>query len=78
MDIALWYGIVAPGGTPAPIVQRLNAELAKIVDMPDVRKNLTEQGADMQGGTPEDFAAFMRSESARWAEVVKQAGIQPQ
>jgi tripartite-type tricarboxylate transporter receptor subunit TctC len=78
MDIALWYGIVAPGGTPAPIVQRLNASLAKIVDMPDVRKNLTEQGADMQGGTPEDFAAFMRSESARWAEVVKQAGIQPQ
>ena len=52
MDIALWYGIVAPGGTPAPIVQRLNAELAKIVAMPDVRKNLTEQGADLQGGTP--------------------------
>jgi tripartite-type tricarboxylate transporter receptor subunit TctC len=78
MDIALWYGVVAPAGTPAPIVQRLNAELAKIVDMPDVRKNLTEQGADMQGGTPEDFAAFMRNESARWAEVVKQAGIQPQ
>ena len=68
----------APGGTPAPIVQRLNAELAKIVDMPDVRKNLTEQGADMQGGTPEDFAAFMRNESARWGEVVKQAGIKPE
>jgi tripartite-type tricarboxylate transporter receptor subunit TctC len=78
MDIALWYGVVAPAGTPGPIVQRLNAELAKIVDMPDVRKNLTEQGADMQGGTPEDFAAFMRNESARWGVVVKQAGIQPQ
>jgi len=78
MDIALWYGVVAPAGTPPAIVQRLNAELAKIVDMPDVRKNLTEQGADMQGGTPEDFAAFMRNESARWAEVVKQASIQPQ
>ena len=51
MDIALWYGVVAPGGTPAPIVQRLNAELAKIVDMPDIRKSLTEQGADVQGGT---------------------------
>ncbi|HKS61397.1 MAG TPA: tripartite tricarboxylate transporter substrate binding protein [Xanthobacteraceae bacterium] len=75
MDIALWYGVVAPGGTPAPIVQRLNAELAKIVDMPDVRKSLTEQGADMQGGTPEDFGAFMRNESARWSVVVKQAGI---
>ena len=51
MDIALWYGVVAPGNTPAPIVQRLNAELARIVDMPDIRKSLTEQGADVQGGT---------------------------
>jgi tripartite-type tricarboxylate transporter receptor subunit TctC len=78
MDIALWYGIVAPGGTPAPIVQRLNAELAKIVAMPDVRAHLSEQGADLQGGTPEDFAAFMRAESARWSVVVKQAGIKPE
>jgi len=52
-----------------------DAELVKIVDMPDVRKNLTEQGADMQGGTPDDFGAFMRNESARWSVVVKQAGI---
>ncbi len=78
MDIALWYGIVAPGGTPAPIVQRLNAELVKIVDMADVRKTLTEQGADVQGGTPEDFATFMRNESARWSVVVKQAAIKPE
>ena len=78
MDIALWYGVAAPGGTPAPIVQRLNAELAKIVDMPDIRKSLTEQGADVQGGTPEDFVAFMRNESARWGAVVKRAGIKPE
>ena len=77
MDIALWYGVVVPGGTPGPIVQRLNAELAKIVDMPDVRKNLTEQGADLQGGTPEGFGAFMRNESTRWSVVVRQAGIKP-
>jgi tripartite-type tricarboxylate transporter receptor subunit TctC len=77
MDIALWYGVVVPGGTPAPIVQRLNAELAKIVDMPDVQKNLTEQGADLQGGSAEDFGAFMRNESARWSVVVTQAGIKP-
>jgi tripartite-type tricarboxylate transporter receptor subunit TctC len=75
MDIALWYGVAVPGGTPAPIVQRLNAELAKILQMPDVRKTLSDQGADLQGGTPEDFGAFMRNESARWGEVVKRAGI---
>ena len=77
IDIALWYGVVVPGGTPAPIVQRLNAELVKILDMPDVRKNLGEQGADLQGGTPEEFAAFIRNETARWGVVVKQAGIKP-
>ena len=60
MDIALWYGVAAPGGTPAPIVQRLNAELIKILSTPDIRKSLTEQGADVQGGTPEEFVAFMR------------------
>jgi tripartite-type tricarboxylate transporter receptor subunit TctC len=75
MDIALWYGVVVPAGTPLPIVQRLNAELAKILDMPDVHKNLSEQGADLQGGSAEDFAAFMRNESARWGEVVTRAGI---
>ena len=46
--------------------------------MPDVRKNLSEQGADLQGGSAEDFGAFMRNESARWAAVVKQAGIKPE
>jgi tripartite-type tricarboxylate transporter receptor subunit TctC len=75
MDIALWYGIAVPAGTPQAIVKRLNAELVKVLDMPDVRKGLTEQGADVQGGTPEDFGAFMRNESARWGAVVKQAGI---
>jgi len=78
MDIALWYGVVAPANTPGPIVQRLNAELAKIVDMPDIRQSLTEQEADVQGGTPADFGTFMRRESARWSEVVKQAGIKPE
>jgi tripartite-type tricarboxylate transporter receptor subunit TctC len=75
MDISLWYGIVAPAGTPQPMVQRLNAELVKILDAPEVRKSFADQGADTKGGTPEDFAAFMREESARWRTVVKQAGI---
>jgi tripartite-type tricarboxylate transporter receptor subunit TctC len=78
MDIALWYGVVAPGGTPAPVVQRLNAALAKILEMPDIRKSLTDQGADVQSGSAEDFDAFMRNESARWSTVVKQAGIKPE
>ncbi|HSV24783.1 MAG TPA: tripartite tricarboxylate transporter substrate binding protein [Xanthobacteraceae bacterium] len=78
MDISLWYGVVAPAGTPQAIVQRLNAELAKILEMADVRKSFADQGADVEGGTPAAFDAFMREESARWGAVVKQAGIQPE
>jgi len=78
MDIALWYGVVAPAGTPGPIVQQLNAELNKILAMPDVRKALADQGAEVAGGSPEDFAAFMRTEMERWGRVVQAAGIKPE
>ena len=75
MDISLWYGVVAPASTPQAIVQRLNAEFIKILDMADVRKSFADQGADIEGGTPAVFDAFMREESARWGAVIKQAGI---
>jgi len=78
MDISLWYGIVAPAATPQPIVQRLNSEFVKILNMPDIRKSFTEQGADIQGGTPAWYDMFMREESARWAAVIKQVGIMPE
>lgn len=52
--------------------------MAKILEMPDIRKSLTDQGADVQSGTAEDFESFMRNESSRWSTVVKQAGIKPE
>jgi tripartite-type tricarboxylate transporter receptor subunit TctC len=78
MDVSLWYGVAAPAGTPQAVVQRLNLELRKILDMSDIRESFAKQGADASGGTPEQFDAFMREESARWAVVVKQAGIKPE
>jgi tripartite-type tricarboxylate transporter receptor subunit TctC len=78
MDISLWYGVVAPASTPAPIVQRLNAEFVKILDLPDIRKSFADQGADIKGGTPAWYDAFMKEESARWGAVIKQAGIKPE
>jgi tripartite-type tricarboxylate transporter receptor subunit TctC len=77
MDISLWYGIAAPAGTPQPVVRRLNSELAKILEVPGIRESFAKQGADPAGGSPEQFDAFIREESARWREVVKQAGIKP-
>jgi tripartite-type tricarboxylate transporter receptor subunit TctC len=78
MDIALWYGIAAPAGTPPAIVTRLNSELGRILAMPDIRESFAKQGTDPAGGTPEAFDAFMRAESARWREVVIKAGIKPE
>jgi len=78
MEISLWYGIAAPARTQPAIVQRLNRELNKILEMPDVRRSFAQQGAEAVGGTPEQFERFMREESARWRVVVKQAGIKPE
>jgi tripartite-type tricarboxylate transporter receptor subunit TctC len=78
MDISLWFGIVVPAATPPPIIGRLNAELARILAAPGIRKSFTDQGAELGGGTPETFGVFMRKESARWRAVVKQAGIKPE
>ena len=73
-----WYGIAAPARTPQAIVQRLNGELVKILDMPDVRRSFAQQGAEAAGGTSQQFEHFMHEESARWRVVVKQAGIKPE
>ena len=73
-----YFGVFAPGGTPAPIVSRLSAELVKIVRAPDVKAKLLELGSDPVGSTPEQFAAVIRSERVKWAKVIQEAGVKPQ
>ncbi|AMN38654.1 Bug family tripartite tricarboxylate transporter substrate binding protein [Rhodoplanes sp. Z2-YC6860] len=75
MEISLWYGLVGPAGLPQPIVQRLNTELAKILKTPEIAENFAKQGALPMGGSPQDYAAFMRSESDRWGAVVRANNI---
>jgi tripartite-type tricarboxylate transporter receptor subunit TctC len=70
-----WHGIVVPVRTPAAIVKRLHAELAKISRQPDVKDTLGGQGSDIVGSTPEEFGKFIASESAKWARVIRNAGI---
>ena len=76
--IESWTGVLAPAGTPAPIVQRLNAEILKILERPDVKQRLLELGVDLRPNAPEDFASYIRSEVASWAKLVKDAGIEPE
>jgi tripartite-type tricarboxylate transporter receptor subunit TctC len=70
-----WYGMVAPAGTPAPIVARLNQIAVEAMRDPAVKEKLAIQGAELIGDSPEHFHAFMESEIARWAKVIKDAGV---
>ncbi|MEO7726030.1 MAG: tripartite tricarboxylate transporter substrate binding protein [Burkholderiales bacterium] len=74
-ETASWYGVLAPAGTAKSVVELLNREIAKVVHMPDVRERLAGEGADPAGGTPAEFAAHIKRELARWAQVIKQAKI---
>jgi tripartite-type tricarboxylate transporter receptor subunit TctC len=69
-----WYGILGPAGLPAPIVGRLSAEIMKIVQMPEMQERIVKDGSDPVGSTPEQFAAFIRSEMAKWGKVVRESG----
>jgi tripartite-type tricarboxylate transporter receptor subunit TctC len=74
-EVSLWYGLLAPAGTPPAIVARLSSEVAKIVRVPDMREKLAAQGAEPGGGTPEDYAAVIRADSVLWTRVIREAGI---
>ena len=70
-----WYGILAPAGTPKEIVSRLNAEIVKVLSEPDVRKALTNEGADPVGDSPEEFAAYIQAEKDRLGKLIRSSRI---
>lgn len=76
--VRLWYGILAPAGTPAPLIGRLNAEIVKAINSPDLRKRLVEGGVEPLTSTPEEFAKFIAAETPRYAKIVKDANIPAQ
>jgi tripartite-type tricarboxylate transporter receptor subunit TctC len=71
LDVNLWIGVVAPAGTPPAVVSRLNAEFNKVLDTPAVRERIVAQGANVAGGTAEQFDAHIRRELQRWARTIK-------
>jgi tripartite-type tricarboxylate transporter receptor subunit TctC len=73
-----WYGILAPAGTPADIIARLSTETRKALTVAELKAAFLAQGMDPAGGTPEQFAAFMREEFGKWGKVIRDAGIKAQ
>jgi tripartite-type tricarboxylate transporter receptor subunit TctC len=74
-ETATWYGVAAPAGTPKEIVTKLNAEIVRIIKLPDVRHDLASEGAEFVGDTPEELTAFVKQEIEKWAKVVKLSGL---
>ena len=77
-DAATWGGILAPAGTPKPVVAKLNGASNTALTQEDVRAKLGGAGIEIQGGTPEEFGAVIKTEIEKWGRIVKQAGIQPE
>jgi tripartite-type tricarboxylate transporter receptor subunit TctC len=74
-DMVLWFGVVAPAGTPRPIVDKIQREIVNIVRLPDVRTRLAALDADPVATTPDQFDAFIKAEIGKWARVVKEAKL---
>ncbi|HEY6821613.1 MAG TPA: tripartite tricarboxylate transporter substrate binding protein [Burkholderiales bacterium] len=73
-DAVGWNGLLAPAGTPRPIVNRIHDEVIRVLRIPEVRDGLTSQGADIVGNSPDEFAAWIRTEVKKWGEVVQRSG----
>ena len=76
--IATWYGLLAPAGTPANVVNKIQSDVARVVNQPQTREKLVGMGVEIRANTPEQFAAFLRSEMARYAKVVKDNNLKAQ
>lgn len=73
-EVIGWYGVLAPAGTPPAIVNRLHAEIIKVLALRDIRERIAGDGAEVVGDTPAQFAAFLKTDIARWAPLIKQSG----
>jgi tripartite-type tricarboxylate transporter receptor subunit TctC len=74
-EVTNWFALAAPAGTPRELVNRWQSEVAKVLKLPDVRDKLVAQGADPVGSAPDEFAVFLKAETAKWARVIKEANI---
>ncbi|HTD89338.1 MAG TPA: tripartite tricarboxylate transporter substrate binding protein [Burkholderiales bacterium] len=73
-----WFGVLAPAGTPRPIIDRIHQETVRALKAPEMIKQLAGEGADIVASTPEEFGVYIKSETDKWARVIKAAGIKPQ
>jgi tripartite-type tricarboxylate transporter receptor subunit TctC len=77
-DASLYYGLVAPAGTPRPVIDKLNKELQAALASSEVKKQLGLDGTEITPGTPEDYAGFIDQDEKKWSQLVKASGVEPE
>ena len=78
IEVTVWYGLCAPAAVPKPIIAKLNADFTRMLSAPDTQRRLAEHGVDTASSTPEQFAAFIKLETDKWARVVRDAKVPQQ
>lgn len=78
MEAYSWWGVMAPAGTPAPVVERLNKEILAALQLPDVKERFMQQGIEPVGSSPADFGKHIRAETEKWSRIVRDANIKPE
>ena len=74
-EISTWYGVLVPSGTPDAVIQKLNREIVKAAQLPEVRKKLEDMGVELQLSSPQVFGALLKAETSKWAEVIRVTGV---
>jgi tripartite-type tricarboxylate transporter receptor subunit TctC len=74
-EITAWFGFMAPGGTPKPLIEKIHADVARIVASPEIQERILSQASEPVGNSPEEYAAFIRAEIAKWRAVIEQANM---
>ncbi len=77
-EASTWYGVLAPAHTPPAVIDRLHADIVKVLGDPPLRARLADQGFEPVGSSPEEFSAHIRSEIAKWGKIIQDAGIRPE
>jgi len=74
-DTSLWFGLLAPAATSKEIIVKIHTDVLRVLKLPDVQERIASQGADIVGNSPAEFATFIAAESAKYARIIKQAGV---
>jgi tripartite-type tricarboxylate transporter receptor subunit TctC len=77
-EASTWHGVLVPAGTPGPIIDRLNSEINRALQLADIRERLAALGAEIIGGTPKEFADHIQREIPKWAKIIKESGAKPE